>query len=408
MRKRRSLLLLSCSREKQPGGVLGRRGGRSFAEILRVGGRGILEQRTEIRRMLRGGPPRINNQDQKGGFRDERSTNRNLANGPDFGGSDVAAYLPACKCYTGRFFDELLSVASGFWDELPPSIEIIFVSGLYGLVFWDEMIQNYDCHFADQSEAIPSRKVSDLWSATLTDALIEFLHIESRSNPITTIYDLLSERLYQNLFVWNKIQGAGIYHRIFRGVAGPDILAPLGRIVASNIFDFAQGGFKEGWYREGALQFGFEAKVGGDRIATREGDIEKTRNDLLTQYAWFGRVPEPLRNALIVAELSWQKARDLPYYEWGGLVVSFANPVERFLKDRLGLFGKETLGDVIRFLRGDPAWRPVVQCADGLNSLFIRAKHTEPGLLPIMRPNDVSDARRLAFEILRFGTQAIG
>ena len=113
--------------------------------------------------------------------------------------------------------------------------------------------------------------------------------------------------------------------------------------------------------------------------------------------AWMGRLSVPLREALILAELSWQKAKDLPSYAWGGLVVSFATPVERCLKDHYGLFGTETLGEVIPLVRNDPEW-PVEmsKCLDKLNRLFVRAKHL--GLRPIAK-NEVPVAKRLAFKI---------
>jgi hypothetical protein len=357
--------------------------------------------------MLRGGPPRLYNEDQRGGYRDERSPNRQLANGRDFGGCETAAYLPAYKRYTGRFFDKLASMAPNFWEELPPSIEIIFVSGLYGLAFWDEAIQDYDCHFADYTDDNRPRKVSDLWGSTLSDALIEFVRIQSRSVPIRAVYDLLSERLYQDLFAWNRVQGSAIYHRIFKGVSGPDILAPLARILATNISSFGAGTYKEEWCKlpdgEEPLEFGFESKVGDDREATREGDIERTRNRLLKEQPWLNRLSAPLRERLVLAELSWRKVEGFPAYEWGGLVVSFVKPVESYLKDYFRLSGDETLGRVIPHVGADPDWQRSRLDLTRLNLLFRRGKHEEEDLPPITR-SEVPTARSLVFEILRFAT----
>jgi hypothetical protein len=383
MSKGRSLLLLSCSHTKRPGGVSGAPDRRSFPEMLSPEvRRRVLGRRNEVCRMLGGGPPRLYDGVMGGGYRDERLTNRKLKHGRDFGATEAADYLPAFERYAGRLSDQLASLAPNFWEELPPSIEIIFVSGLYGLAFWDEAIQDYDCHFADYTDDPLRRKLCALWGSTLSDALIEFLQRQSRSAPIRAVYDLLSERLYEDLFAWNKIQGATVYHRIFKRVAGADTLAPIGQILATDIRGFACGKYKPGWFKlpkykdEEPLEFGFEAKLGDDPEATREGDIERTRNDLLNEQRWLSRILPQLQERIVLAELSWRKTKDFPQYEWGGLAVSFVKPLESFLKVHLGLVGAETLGEVISRLRSDRDWsRAVFADLEELNSLFRRGKH---------------------------------
>jgi hypothetical protein len=325
MSESRSLLLLSCSHHKSsnPGpGLQSVQSGRSFPRKVPDTGPRIFERRNEIRRMLRGEKLRLYDGSQNGGFRDENLANFDLANGQDFDGLQPARYLPAFERYTGRFFRALRRKAPNFWKQLPESVEIIFVSGLYDIVFWDEVIQYYDVNLDDYIEGRRLQKVGDLWSSTLSDALIEFLRwTRLHSVPIRVVYDLLSERLYQDLFEWHKIkrQGAAVYHRIFKGISGPDILAPLGRILATNISGFGDGAYRRGWQQlltdgEEPLEFGFETRLGEDRHATRE-DIERTENDLRSKEgAWIGRLSVPLREALILAELSWQKAKDLPSY----------------------------------------------------------------------------------------------
>jgi hypothetical protein len=356
--------------------------------------------------MLGGGPPRLYNEDQKGGYRDEHSPNRQLVEGPEFGGSNLAAYMPACERYAGRFFGQLSLMAPKFWRVLPPTVETVFVSALYGLVLWDEPIQNYDCHFADYTDDFRQSRVREVWGETLSDALIEFLRGQSRSDPITTVYDLLSESLYQSLFAWEKIQGAPVFHRIFKGIAGPNTLVALARVLARDISGFGAKTYTQGWHEfsDGGerLEFGLERKIGDDPIAMREGDVERIRNQLLKEQLWMNRLSEPLSEALVLAELSWRKVKDLPKYEWGGVAVSFVKPVERFLKDYFRLVGKETLGDVMASARADSAWRQMYVPLQQLNDLFIRAKHLEP---PPITHRDVPGVRSLAFEILRFATQ---
>jgi hypothetical protein len=104
-----ALLLLSCSNHKRAEGqkAYGEFEGRAIARYLTPSRREqLLARRNEIRRLLAGGPPRIYNEDQKGGFRDERPCNLNISEGLDFGGLDsgAAVYLPAFQRYSGRFF----------------------------------------------------------------------------------------------------------------------------------------------------------------------------------------------------------------------------------------------------------------------------------------------------------------
>src|SRR5215472_12022723 len=206
MSQGRSVLLLSCSNRKASGGTSAWQGDRFFPGKLASNRcKRLLERRNDIRQMLLpDGPARLYDRDRNGGYRDESPPNFPLANGPDFGGSEPALYRPAHERYTGRFFGRLTRLAPNFWRE--PPVEILFVSGLYGLVFWDEWIQDYDCHFADYSDPdnIPHSKVSAHWGDELSEALIEFLQRQPSSVPITTVYDLLSEELYQSLFNWRK------------------------------------------------------------------------------------------------------------------------------------------------------------------------------------------------------------
>jgi hypothetical protein len=353
--------------------------------------------------MLRGGPPRLYNEDQKGGYRDERLSNRQLRHGEDFGGSETASYLPAHQRYAGRFFEHLTSLVPSFWNELPTTVEIVFVSALYGILYWDEATQDYDCHFADYTDDLRRRRVKDIWADTLTAALSEFLRQETHSQrPITTVYDLLSESAYQASFAWEKIQGAAVYHRVFKDVAGPDVLTRLAQVLAEGINGFAERTYRQGWYRVGdnAEGFGLESTVGEDRFATREGDVDKVRGQLAAQQPWLNRLPKPLSEAIVLAEASWRKVQDLPIYEWGGVAVSFIKPVERQLKDVRHLKGRETLGDVLHDIRSARGWTAIYPQVQQLNDLFIRGKHLAE---PALSRAEVPTVRYLAFEILRFG-----
>ena len=150
-----SLLLLSCSNEKLSGGSpYGEIQGRTIGSFLsRPMRRRLFNRRNQMRGMLKERTRRrLHNQDQMAGFRDARPRNLDLQEGPDFGREAIGAcYRRACERYHGRLSTRLASRASSFWSDLRVNggVEIAFLSALYGLVLWDEPIQDYDCHFAD-------------------------------------------------------------------------------------------------------------------------------------------------------------------------------------------------------------------------------------------------------------------
>ena len=165
----RSLILLSCSRDKRPDGERFDHSARRMASRAHIPHRWVefIGGRSRIFNLLKGVNGRLRNIDQAGGFCDERRSNKNLLPGPDFGGTafEQPIFLPAYQRYCGRFFTELTCVKREFWEELTshPAVDILFVSGLYGLVFWNDEIQEYDCHFGDCLEGREhKRTVADL------------------------------------------------------------------------------------------------------------------------------------------------------------------------------------------------------------------------------------------------------
>jgi peroxide stress protein YaaA len=169
----------------------------------------FIKTRRKVLGLLHGETGRLYDEDQRGGFRDLRPCNRGLFAGPDFNGSipDREIYLPACERYCGRFFDQLTRESPNFWSEIPGyPVEISFVSGLYGLILWDEPIQDYDCHLADYTRNGKERSVQEMWRDVVTRALRDFVTEAKSSAPITVIYDLLSEEEYQNAFRWKRLE----------------------------------------------------------------------------------------------------------------------------------------------------------------------------------------------------------
>ncbi len=279
-----SLVFLSCSNHKQTErqhtfSGLKSLGARSIDEYLSGPARDLLfDRRQAIRGLLKGDAPRLYNADQKGGFRDERQCNRRLVEGPEFGGDDAgeAVYLHAFQRYSeGRFFTRLTAISPSFWNELPQSVEVVFVSALYGPLLWDEPIQNYDCHFADYQDNTQRATIGEIWGDALTEVLRDFL--SRRSPQVGKIYELLSEAVYQKVFDWAQTKGVKTYHRLLKGVSGPDTLTRLATILAGGISRFGNGAgsYDYGWYSlpgedSSGSKFGFEANIGDDETATRE------------------------------------------------------------------------------------------------------------------------------------------
>jgi len=323
-----SLLLLSCSRDKEPGGAPFVSGRRTITGRLPESGADLVKGRNRILRHLKE-PPGLYNADQAGGSRIERLCNQRLCLGPEFGHAVLqeARYLPAYQRYSGRFFTRLKTDAPDFWDTVAHSpVEIVFVSGLYGLVLWDELIQQYDCHVRDFVRDDRERTVPVLWGHTLTRSVCEFV----RTRGIRHVYDLLSEEAYQDLFELEKVQGAKIYHRIFRDNAGPDILPGLAAIVARQFSRFCEGPRqfrnqkREGdWETADPAALGFERRRGDSLDARREGDLGKIRDELLAENSDLERLPAHVFDRLVLAEYSWRSVVDLYRFDFGALIVSF-------------------------------------------------------------------------------------
>jgi cytoplasmic iron level regulating protein YaaA (DUF328/UPF0246 family) len=234
----RTLILLSCSRDKLCGGsrfdnttrrLSSRTSLTNYSELLS-------RKREQIFDLLKGKTDRLYNEDQGGGYRDERGVNQALTHDPY-----ELAYMPAYERYDGRFFTAMRKVSPQFWSKLPKEVEILFVSGLYGLLFWDEPIQNYDCHLNDYIEGRARRQtLGDLWrKLSLTAVLCDFMNADrKRGRPFTHVFDMLSEETYQNVFDWELVCSKGgvkVQHRIFRPLTGTDTLPYMAEILATQL-----------------------------------------------------------------------------------------------------------------------------------------------------------------------------
>ena len=370
----RSLILLSCSHEKRSGGEHFDSASRClYSEaFLPSEGPPLLDRRRRVLGLLHGKPTRLYNEDQKGGFRDERGCNRKLVPGPDFGDTDPGKdiYLPAWKRHAGRFFAQLETESPRFWKAIPSQpVEILLVCGLYGVVLWDELIQEYDSHFNDYTKDKRRETVAEIWDGVLTDVLYEFIRNQAERTPIRHVYDLLSEATYQQRFGWEKIARAGVqvYHRIFKGLAGTNILSSLATILARQLPRFyrrTQGYEYDQWYNlpgdhDSPIRYGFESQIGRNIEATREGELDEARASVLETYPGLRTVPDAV-DAVALAEHSWGKVQHLAAFDFGTMTVSYTKAVECYLREVVpSCRSKATLGQIQKHVSGMKGWSEV-------------------------------------------------
>ena len=215
------LILVSCSRDKATGP------GRpyeseTFIEALPVSMRlKVLEMRASVRNLIKNG--NVDDLYQREGNRKDRASNQRLAAGPDFGGREqLPVYLKARERYQGRFFSRMVDDDWAKIKEL--GYDVLILSGLYGWLLPDEMIQNYDCHLSDRVKTEDRvMSLGSMWRVLLTEALVSYVDIKK----IDYVIDLLSEESYQNAIDWPRLNKVSVLHRIFKKRSGPNIVPYL-------------------------------------------------------------------------------------------------------------------------------------------------------------------------------------
>jgi hypothetical protein len=64
-------------------------------------------------------------------------------------------------------------------------------------LFWNELIQDYDCHISDYTKDGRREGVAWIWGDTLTLSLLEFVKALKQPGKFIAVFDLLSELTYQ-------------------------------------------------------------------------------------------------------------------------------------------------------------------------------------------------------------------
>jgi len=273
------LIVVSCSRDKATGP------GKpyepeSFIEYLPESMRPkVLEMRAFVRNNILNG--NVDDLYQREGNRKDRASNQSLTSGPDFGGREqLPVYLKARERYQGRLFCRIVDADWGKAKEL--GYHVLILSGMYGWLVPDEMIQNYDCHISDRVK-IEDRVISlgSIWGALLTEALASYVAI----NKIDYVIDLLSEESYQNAIDWPRLNKVSVLHRVFKERSGPNTLPYLALYFINEILRYKvenlpakilPGLFIEKDYFEGD-QLVFESSI--DEIVDGVGREDKRKYD---------------------------------------------------------------------------------------------------------------------------------
>jgi hypothetical protein len=198
--------------------------------------REVLACRRKIRELLQMGV--VNGVEFQEGNRAARPENRELILGADFGGRvNEPRYLPAYWRYSGRCYRPERGEWSSFFAMRPEERPTILVmSGLYGLFDIREYIQNYDCHLTDTTG---EGTIADIWRPIATEILLSrFDRIERSGFRLRQVVDLLSERSYQEIFDWAKVnKRTRVLHRKFERLSDRDALANMGMWLWSVVRD---------------------------------------------------------------------------------------------------------------------------------------------------------------------------
>jgi hypothetical protein len=215
MHASRTLFLTICSNHKITGGSPHYDSSNSMPELLPDFSQDIYDQRNRVRQLIMRGDTMV-----KGVPLARLPYNARLTQGGDMGAGGASLYLPAMLRYQGRFYTELGADRVRLVRESPH--HMLMVSGLYGLVTPEELIQNYTCHILHHPEIVR------LWTrqTRLTSLLLAYMRLFG----IKQVFDLSGQRAYRDLFDWPRIRkSARVLHVFGEANAGPDLLSALGQ-----------------------------------------------------------------------------------------------------------------------------------------------------------------------------------
>jgi pimeloyl-ACP methyl ester carboxylesterase len=225
------LLLVACSHTKAPGGNVVA----NFDPAAWIPPPGlrqrVIDKRSYVFSLLN--DAKLADGFERGGNRKHQPANSDLIHGPDLGGLNATGhdgkYMAAWQRYGGRFYT---AVSKDTWDNYNrnrASVEVLIMSGLYGLLEPNEEIQNYDVHLTD-TDINSGQSVSSMWQDLYTEMLNAYIQHAYRGRKVQ-IVNLLCDEHYVDAIVWHKLStDCVVYHLASPTLSDVHLLPPAGRI----------------------------------------------------------------------------------------------------------------------------------------------------------------------------------
>ena len=228
------LILIACSHTKRDGGATY---GGPLADGW-ISGQS-LRQRTISRRSYIYGilrDAKIEDGFERGGNRAHQPANRHLKYGPDFGGNVIPGeegrYMPAWQRYNGRIYNYITDAAWQSYFHNQNRVQVLIMSGLFGLLDATEWIQNYDVHLTDTNKD-SGLSISSMWSELYTECLETYVKSACQNRKVK-IFDFLCDHHYVDAVKWHKLpKECSVFHLASPTVEDVALLPPAGTIIDS-------------------------------------------------------------------------------------------------------------------------------------------------------------------------------
>jgi len=229
------LILIACSHNKRDGGEPAYEGSNPVQWITEPNLRQrIISKRSYIYSVLK--DAKLADGFERGGNRAYQPANQQLKHGLDLGGPAVGAestsYLPAWKRYTGRIY---VPIQPNSWANYFASrnrVRVLIMSGLYGIIEPEELIQNYDVHLTD-THLESGLSVSSTWTELFTECIDSYVRSAYRQRKVK-IFNMLCDHHYVDAIKWHKLsRECSVYHLASKTLEDVSLLPPAGLILNS-------------------------------------------------------------------------------------------------------------------------------------------------------------------------------
>jgi pimeloyl-ACP methyl ester carboxylesterase len=219
------LVLIACSHNKRDGGEQGYDGGRPVAWINEQNLRQkIINRRTYTYGLVK--DAKLADGFERGGNRAFQPANTTLQHGPDLGGTKALGQSIPYRCASWNAY-------AGNRDKM----RVLIMSGLYGLIEPEELIQNYDVHLTD-SHIESGQSVSSIWSELYTESLENYVRHAYRDRKVH-IFNLLCDHNYVDSIRWHKLPRSkcSVFHLASPDFEDVELLPPAGVILNAVLAD---------------------------------------------------------------------------------------------------------------------------------------------------------------------------